>query len=200
MTKKTIAGALALALCASVGTGPDAAPAPEERSQFLFFAVLEGLYEDGVRPSAVESVLAADELVGEPGLFVPGCPICGPIRDALLVYGRGPRIGAWLKVRGSDEQDDPRGFGPGLSEDEHAQLVSVDRLTRSEMFETLVRRWCDRRYDRLRMSDDERGEMRAAIEAGRKQGMAALQGSEMQRRFGDRCPSCDGANAAGERW
>src|SRR5262245_60918988 len=47
-------------------------------SQTVFFAVLEGLYRDGVSTEVVELALAGDPATRQWDLFVYACPLCTP--------------------------------------------------------------------------------------------------------------------------
>jgi hypothetical protein len=54
-----------------------------------------------------------------------------------------------------------------------------------------VKRYVERRFERLKMTDEEKTRLRALIERGRKAGM-----SYKSLPAGDFCPSCDGASKA----
>ena len=54
--------------------------------QMILFAVLEGLYRDGVSTEAAASIAALDQESGIPLNFVYNCPLCMPALDAFRVY------------------------------------------------------------------------------------------------------------------
>ena len=222
----TLGAALALLLAARGAPAPPAA-APDgawfesDAGQLVFFAVLEGLYTDGVQPEVVRAVLQGppgSELAPpEPGappdpdaawrhelsttLFVPACPLCTLALVAFETYAaRGPlHVKAWdASGRLLDT------FGPGLPDDVVARLQSPDRAERLAALQALVSRWIARRLDFARATDAERQELRRWMEDGRKQGMAQL---GALRRWLDagaaaawpRCATCDGSVEGCER-
>ena len=83
--------ALALGL---VGMAPARPPidavqcGSREFNRFLFFAVLEGLYEDGVSQPVVDRILERDKPPGRYANFVYSCPICSPVVDAFRAFSR----------------------------------------------------------------------------------------------------------------
>lgn len=168
-------------------------------TRFLFFAVLEGLYSEGVQPDVVAKVLAgnpdsAATGSGDVGHFIPGCPVCMPVRDAFLVYRDAPPILRWLK-------GPPRhGFGGGLPADVAAGFLSSERTVRLKALEALVGRYVRQRFAALRLTDAERAAVEADLALGRKLGMQILNASpELRAAFEERCPSCEGANATTPR-
>lgn len=168
---------------------------PLDLDREIFFAVLEGLYVDGVSSEAVDALLAAED--GQPLHFVPGCPICMPAVDALRVYR--------ARVPFSSKKELRDTFGPGLSEAETAALASSDRRERLATIGGLVERWIARRLEAGRPTPEERAAWEADLRFRREQGMAMLQGAQRNARaLGqdspalelERCAFCDGANAA----
>ena len=220
------AGAALALLLAARGAPAALAPAPPAAAaegawfesawgQLVFFAVLEGLYTDGVQPEVVRAVLhgppgseLAPPAPGEPPdpeawwrhelattLFVPACPLCTPALVAFETYAaRGP-----LHLKGYHTDGRPLDtFGPGLPDDVAARLASPDRAERLAALQALVSRWIARRLDFARATDAEREELRLWMEDGRKRGMNQLGGL---RRSLDaaaaaswpRCATCDGS-------
>jgi hypothetical protein len=195
--------ALALGPLLALGAGKQA-PAPTQLApaavqaartfdrqatrEFLFHAVLEGLYADGVGNDAVDSVLERD-LSGEyPLYFVWGCPICMPCYDACRVYRARPKLTA---LKGEGELDT---WGPGLSLDETAGITSAVPQARQAAIEELIERWVQRRMDLMRLDQVERAELRLQLEQGRKLGMSILQsGSAPGGVLRTTCPFCEGA-------
>ena len=61
--------------------------------QMVFFAVLEGLYTDGVPDDVIEAVVSPPEKPGAAPLarnFVPQCPLCHPVYEAFALYQKRP--------------------------------------------------------------------------------------------------------------
>lgn len=196
--------ALSIALATLVGPpheGPrDALPAPPEESfdryhQGIFFAVLEGLYRDGVSSAAARAIVELDPLSGYPLSFVQGCPICTPAMDAFQLYLARPAFYA-RKVPADT-------FGQGLSEEVVARLTGPDRTARRAALRELVEGWVDGWLDRQRLDPGERDRWRAALSERSKRGMDML--AELQQTglglYGDfdECPLCLGAEAGSAR-
>jgi hypothetical protein len=153
--------------------GCSAASAPtvsdEDRSRFLFFAVLEGLWTDGPDPELLRP------LVNQPrDHFVPKCPICTPVAHAVRMYVENSDVPVY-GARGN-------GFPGDLADG----LRSAERSVRLRALEGMVARYVDRRL--ARMSPAERTEMRKYLDVGKQDGMAL-----MEPEFGRACPSCSGA-------
>ena len=150
--------------------GPQA-EAEKDRARFLTMAVLEGLWEDGAKPDLIQAI------VKDPwSVFVPKCPICMPVRHAFRILAAAP----------PPDMYDSR--GPGLPAALEAQLRSVDIPTRKKGLMALVDRYVERRFERVKMSDEEKGRLRRLIEEGRKIGTGYMNPAP-----GDFCPSCEGA-------
>lgn len=175
--------ALVLAGLAPAGTDPDR----RVPHRTVFFAVLEGLYEDGVATEDVERILLEDEaerLIH----FVPGCPLCMPARDAFRVYR--------TRALWTDYKDLPEGtFGPGLDKETRAALHSGDFATRFQAIQRLIERWVGKRLDLMRLTKDERFAWRNAIADMRKRGTALLQSANAALRSQKSCAVCEGAYA-----
>lgn len=128
-------------------------------------AVAEGLYVDGAKPETVRA-LAADKWE----IFVPKCPIRMP--GAARPRDRGcrpaPRHVRQPRLRPSDRDRSP-----------------ADRQGPAE---ALVKRYVERRFALVKMTDVEQARMRRLLKEGRKSGT-----SMMNPRPDDVCPSCEGA-------
>lgn len=173
--------ALALAGLAPAETDPD----PSLHHRTVFFAVLEGLYEDGVATTDVERILLQDE-AKQLMHFVPGCPLCMPARDAFRVYR--------TRTLWTDYKNLPDGtFGPGLSEQTRSALHSDDFATRFQAIQKLIERWVGKRLDLMRLTKDERFAWRNAIADMRKRGNALLQSANAALRGQKACAICEGA-------
>lgn len=162
---------------------------PHSRAtQLVFFAVLEGLYRDGVSNDDVDRIIPPGQH-GEPTFdrehFVYACPLCHPAFEAFRLY-RQRQSFFGLKARIDT-------FGPGLETTTENQLRSPDAETRRKAIQGLIHRWVGQRLDMMRLSDDERKVITSEIEQGRKIGMGDLkQGSNSR----TNCPICDGSFGA----
>jgi hypothetical protein len=165
---------------------------PETRaSQLVFFAVLEGLYRDGVGNDDVDQIIPPGTK-GEPTFnrdnFVYACPLCHPAFEAFRLYRqREPFYG--LKARLDT-------FGPGLRGEISTQLHSPDAAQRREAIQGLVQRWVAERLEMMRLSDAERAAITSEIEKGRKQGMNGLKQAGQSSQSRTNCPICDGSFGA----
>lgn len=137
----------ALALLLALQDGPE----EKEVARFITFAVFEGLYEDGAEADVVKNV-AQDPWK----LFIPKCPLCLPMRHAFSMMANAP---APLLFDGR---------GKGLPKDTLDALRSADLATRKKGLEALVKRYVDRRFERLRMPDVEKARLRGLMDIGRK--------------------------------
>jgi len=153
----------------------------------IFYAVLEGLYADGVDNGTVDRILAADD--GEWRHFVYGCPTCIYVLEAFRHYRARPDFVSF-KHGGNT-------WGNGLSDAEKQAFASEDLKVRLEALHELVENWLDRRMDLLRLRDQERREWQSQLNERSKKGMALLRSFQEAGRmqaWGDaECPSCEGA-------
>lgn len=159
---------------------------PDHFRKTIFFAVLEGLYEDGVATEDVEMILRLDRGTRHPENFVYGCPICDPARDAFDVYRKRPY---WSRYKNPHDT-----FGRGLGEATRAAIWSEDAERRFEALEGLMREWVSRRLAMQRLTSAERQAYEIAFEEMRKMGMSSIRGgapAELKR-----CAMCDGAFGA----
>jgi hypothetical protein len=141
----------------------------EDRSRFLFLAVLDGLWEDGPEPAILKPLLDKPR-----DHFVPKCPLCTPVAHAVRVYVESSDV----PVYGARGKSFPGELAGGLR--------SPDRAKRVKALEEMVARYTARRFDR--MTPGERSEMKKYLETGKRDGMALLEPD-----FGTACPSCSGA-------
>src|SRR3954454_17052964 len=62
-------------------------------SRMVFFAVLEGLYTDGVSSEAVDGIIGKKTKDGKGDIkatFVIECPLCHPVYEAFCLYRQRP--------------------------------------------------------------------------------------------------------------
>jgi hypothetical protein len=173
---------------------PQNAPATELSDPYhqgIFFAVLEGLYRDGVSSEVARAITAVDPQSLQPSSFVPGCPICMPALDAFLLYLERPPF------RGKKLARDT--FGAGLPAEQVARLSGPDGRARRAALRDLVQRWVYEHLDRLRLDPVERGAWTRELAARPETGMAILAGLQKSgdALYGDfdECPLCLGAEA-----
>jgi len=168
---------------------------PETRaSQLVFFAVLEGLYRDGVTNGDVDLIIPRGEGGGpkfNKEIFVYACPLCHPAFEAFRLYRQRERIFG-LKAKVDT-------FGAGLDEAVRKRLRSQNADERRQAVEGLISRWVSQRLEMMRLTKAERAEITLEIEKGRKQGMGGLKqaieaGEASQSRTN--CAICDGSFGA----
>jgi len=189
-----VASALLLLLPASLtaplpGGGAACAKPSVDYESELFFAVLEGLYRDGVTNDVVEGLLVPND-GGGPALFVPGCPICTPALNAFLVYRVRPAF-----IGKKFECDT---FGPGLPEEVAAACTGPDLDARFKVLNGLIEGWVAQHIKNRRLTAEEAAEWRQVMEEWRKKGMAGLTQQQVAGKdFSMKsCAVCDAANGA----
>jgi hypothetical protein len=135
-------------------------------SQAVFFAVLEGLYRDGVPSEVVDLALAGDAATGQSDHFVYACPLCTPAREAFRLYRRRPYFESLKMPKNT--------FGPGIPAQVVERLRNPEKQQRLDALQGLIETWVARRMDSLRLTAEERREWQEAMEARRKEGMEML--------------------------
>jgi len=184
-----------LAVVAAVAVADKAA----QRSPFnlhhraLFFAVFEGLYEDGVSSADLDRILLPEKGTTKPMHFIYGCPVCMPVMDALVAYRNRPD----LPYKGVTDNTFGRGLDPKMS----AALASDDFKTRATAIHSLIERWVERRLELTRATKQEREAWAKAISAMKKTGEEFLaeqinSGQAGPRTASKECAVCNGADAA----
>lgn len=186
-----VACTLGILVVAVAATGPSPrTPKPEVR-EFVFFAVLEGLYRDGVQNDMLDQILPRNKVGAESRTythFVYGCPLCMPALNAFLIYRERRGFYGWKGVTDT--------FGEGLDEGLRAQLAGNDSKQRMAGIHDLIQRWVHRRLDLMNLDESQRVVWQTALEDARKEGMRML---ETRRAAGDPgvfvdgCAVCDGA-------
>ncbi|MGA2543862.1 MAG: hypothetical protein ABSG78_20110 [Verrucomicrobiota bacterium] len=141
-------------------------------SRFIFYSVLEGLYEDGLSSNDVERIL----MKGKGGAngpylhFIYACPICTATIWALEAYRDRPKAFYSLKNGFGGT------FGPGLSDELHQQLYSDDIHQRLMAINSLEKTWLERRMTDMNLSGKESAALLAELEKKRQQGSDMLKG------------------------
>lgn len=172
---------------------PPRAGLDDAGARFLFFAVLEGLYEDGVSNQIVERVIELDARTGWPKHFVYACPICTPAFDAFRSYRS--RTAFFGRKVPSDT------FGDGLDEELARALLDRDELVLASALQELLERWTARRIELLRVSSSERDALAQDLAERKKRGSEFLRayqanGTAPQYAGMKTCPLCEGASGA----
>jgi hypothetical protein len=137
-------------------------------SRFIFYSVLEGLYEDGVSNQDVDQILMKKDKQCYYH-FIYACPICTATIWALQAYRSRPDAFYSLK-RGEGAT-----FGPGLSEALHQKLYNADPHQRLSAINTMMQDWMSRRMDRMNLSQQARADLMKGLEKARQQGMRDLE-------------------------
>lgn len=160
-----------------------------ETRRFIFFAVLEGLYNDGLSDASVSAILG-DDIKDN---FVISCPICIPTMDAIYFYVDRPTFGG--------KNTTYRTFGPGLNREERQALAGTSEERRKQI-QKLVARWIEARIASRNLPEAEEAKLRQNLRKYRERGSKALEilknggnGEMLQKAYAnwDCCPSCNGA-------
>ena len=142
----------------------------DDAHRFIFYAVLEGCFEDGISTEDVSQILKGGEK-GAYSHFIYACPICTPTIHALEVYRSRPAHFYSLKSGAST-------FGPGLTPDLKKQLYSAKPEDRLAAINALMQGWISRRMSLLKLSEQERTQLKTKLEEMRKKGTEMLKGLE----------------------
>ena len=118
--------------------------------QLVFFAVLEGLYTDGVPDEVVDLIVPPEaEKDGKiERCFVFRCPMCHAAYEAFVLYQRRQAF------NGSNEAKST--FGDDFDRTIIESLKSDEASTRVMAMGKLIRPWIDRKINSLKMTDSER--------------------------------------------
>ena len=121
---------------------------------FIFYAVLDGCFEDGLKKEQYAH-------------FVYACQTCTPAIHAFEVYRSRPAHFYSLKSGAST-------FGDGLPADLKKQLYSTKPEERQEAINALMRGWVSRRMSTVRLSEAERSELQEVLALMGKKGLSLL--------------------------
>ena len=157
-----LAGALSLALNTTAASAKDF----DDNYRFIFYAVLEGCYEDGIATTNVDQILLMNTNVGFVH-FVYACPVCTPTIHALEAYRSRPKHFAGLKTRATT-------FGSGLNEEQIKKLYSDRPTDQLEVINGLMQTWITRRMTELRLTEEEEKQLKQNLEKLRQEGMKML--------------------------
>jgi len=179
---------------AADSTASRAPKGPADVEQAIFFAVLEGLYRDGVDTETATMLTATDPKSGAPLWFIQSCPLCMPALNAVRVYAARPAFVGDKQGRTT--------FGPGLSAEIRAGLASPELRTRLDAFQGLIAAWIATHLDRMRLAPVEHAVWRQWIGDMREKGNSILESyleqggpyAEAYRGW-KKCAVCEGSNA-----
>lgn len=137
--------------------------------RLVFFAVLQGLYEDGVSDEVVNSIVPPDKKGREKmrHSFVLDCPLCQPAYEAFCAYQSRPRF---------LEEDKASLLGKGLDAKTVEGLMSKTVETRLKTLREPIKRWVETRLVSMKLDTEERKKWWDEVSARARQGTATLRG------------------------
>ena len=144
-----------------------------EGYQLVYFGVLEGLFQDGVKSKEVDLILKQTEDGIAYEHFIYACPICMATIHALELYRDRPRF---YGIKDHAPPAKFRTFGKGLSEEVRVKLQDADSSVRLKAIHELVIRWVNARLESLELTEDQHQNLQAELKAGRERGMKMLRG------------------------
>jgi hypothetical protein len=164
--------------------------------RMVFFAVLEGLYEDGVPDEAVDGVVPRRPKEGTIPIkrsFVIECPLCNPVYEAFALYQKRPAF-----------NDDAKRntFGKGIDPKLLGQLKSEETRVRLGALRQLVQGWVERRLTAMNLTEEQKQDWRQRIAQRSHQGtnfLSALIGTDPNYKGWSTywgCAACRGSTAA----
>ena len=153
-----------------LNTTPVSAKDFDDNYRFIFYAVTEGCYEDGIATTNVDQILLMNTNVGLVH-FVYACPVCMPTIHALQAYRSRPEHLFGYKTHLNT-------FGPGLSAEQIKKLYSDHPSDRLEVINGLMQTWITRRMTELRLTDAEKTQLQKNLEQMRQDGMKMLKYSQ----------------------
>lgn len=156
-----------------------------ETYQFIFFAVLEGLYHEGVSDTDVDALLLQNDEKSYVN-FIYACPICSPTLFAIQTYKNRPQFTS-LKLH--NYQTEQRTFGYGLLPETSKLLHSENPKDRLKALYSLVNLWISYRMDKMNLSVDDRNKLLHKIEKDRKSGAQLLESFSKNGTLKDYAPS-----------
>ena len=206
--KSTLIALLTLGLClpllAQNKPKPDAAKRnvewqKEEMCQFVFFAVLEGLYRDGIQNEIVDAIIGEKIVKKENKVkthFVFRCKLCHATYEAFRTYRNRP---AFMQTKGAST------FGKGADLALLKQLGSKDARTRIYSMGALVRPWIMHRIKETRKTPEEKTAMKKQFEKYALEGADLLKthkrakdGFYLDWSFYGSCQACEAAKDLGK--
>ena len=171
----------------------------EEMCQFVFFAVLEGLYRDGVQNEIVDAIIG-DKIEKKENKvkthFVFRCKLCHATYEAFRTYRNRP---AFMQTKGAST------FGNGVDLNRLKKLRSNDARTRIYAMGGLVRPWIMHRIKETRKTAEEKTAMKKQFEKYALEGADLLKthkrakdGFYLDWSFYGSCQACEAAKDLGK--
>jgi hypothetical protein len=166
--------------------------------RFVFYAILEGLYEDGVSDEALKLIVPDVKSMAnlkdpEKTNFIPSCPLCTPAFDAFCAYKSRP-------IFHGQEASKTDSFGDGLPEATLVKLRGAPTERRNAIRD-LIEKYIARRLELLYLEVEEREDVMLRLREVRQDGHAALvrvqngeQGEALKMVYAGWkfCPNCTG--------
>ena len=171
----------------------------EEMCQFVFFAVLEGLYRDGIQNEIVDAIIG-DKIVKKENKvkthFVFRCKLCHATYEAFRTYRNRP---AFMQTKGAST------FGNGVDLNRLKKLRSNDARTRIYAMGALVRPWIMHRIKETRKTPEEKTAMKKQFTKYAQEGADLLKthkrakdGFYLDWSFYGSCQACEAAKDLGK--
>jgi len=206
--KTTLIALLALGLCLPVLAQGKLKPEDtkktiewqkEEMCQFVFFAVLEGLYRDGVQNEIVDAIIGDKIDKKEDKVkthFVFRCKLCHATYEAFRTYRNRP---AFMQTKGVST------FGKGTDLNLLKKLRSKNARDRVYAMGGLIRPWIMHRIEETRKTPEEKTAMKKQFKKYAQEGanllkshMKAKDGFYLDWRFYGNCQACEAAEDLGK--
>lgn len=135
--------------------------------QMVFFAVLEGLYRDGVQDDVVDAIVPrVKEEASLRTSFVAACPLCHPVFEALRTYQARPAF--------VQDAAGTKTFGKGLDPQVAEKLRSKERMTRLQALAPVVKTWVEAKLASMHLPPAEKEIWVAKLRERSNQGKAQL--------------------------
>ena len=171
----------------------------DEMCQFVFFAVLEGLYRDGVQNEIVDAIIGDKVEKKEDKVkthFVFRCELCHATYEAFRTYRNRP---AFMDAKGAST------FGKGADLKLLKDLRSKDARKRVYTMGALVRPWIMHRIEQTRKTPAEKTAMKKKFAEYAQYGAKMLNahrkakdGFYLDWRFYGSCQACEAAKDLGK--
>ena len=167
--------------------------------QFVFFAVLEGLYRDGVQNEIVDTIIGEKILKKDDKVkthFVFRCKLCHATYEAFRTYRNRP---AFMQTKGATT------FGKGSDLKLLKKLGSKDARTRIYAMGAMVRPWIMHRIKETRKTPEEKIAMKKEFGKYAQEGANLLRthkkvrdGFYLDWSFYGSCQACEAAKDLGK--
>jgi hypothetical protein len=172
----------------------------DEMCQFVFFAVLEGLYRDGIQNEIVDAIIGDRVEKKEDKVkthFVFRCELCHATYEAFRVYRNRP---TFTDAKGAST------FGKGIDLKLLKDLRSKDARKRVYTMGALVRPWIMHRIEETRKTPEEKTAMKKKFTDYAQYGAKLLNahkkakdGFYLDWRFYGSCQACEAAKDLGKK-